>query len=108
VFGGRGAVERIPVTLTCGTAEENLANNRALAAALRLQGWLAPLVEHPDAHNWVSWRDSLHPHLAELMLRAATGGARTETGSSPTAPTAGRCSSSPPSGATATSGRTAG
>jgi enterochelin esterase-like enzyme len=72
VFGGRGAVERIPVTLTCGTAEENLANNRAVAAALRQQGWQAPLVEHPDAHNWVSWRDSLHPHLAELMLRAAT------------------------------------
>jgi enterochelin esterase-like enzyme len=71
VFGGRGAVERIPVTFTCGTAEENLANNRAVAAALRRHGWQAPLVEHPDAHNWISWRDSLHPHLAELMLRAA-------------------------------------
>jgi enterochelin esterase-like enzyme len=108
VFGGRGAVERIPVTFTCGTAEENLGNNRAVAAALRRQGWRAPLVEHPDAHNWISWRDSLHPHLAELMLRAAACGARTGTGSSPTARTAGRCSSSPPSGATVTSGRTAG
>jgi enterochelin esterase family protein len=72
VYGGRGAVERIPVTLTCGTAEENLANNRAVAAALQRRGWQAPLVEHPDAHNWISWRDSLHPYLAELMLRAAT------------------------------------
>jgi enterochelin esterase-like enzyme len=72
VFGARGAVERLPVTLTCGTAEENLANNRAVAAALQRQGWQAPLVEHPDAHNWTSWRDSLHPHLAELILRAAT------------------------------------
>jgi enterochelin esterase family protein len=71
VFGGRGDVERIPVTFTCGTAEENLGNNRAVATALRRHGWQAPLVEHPDAHNWISWRDSLHPHLAELMLRAA-------------------------------------
>ena len=71
VFGGRGEVERIPVTFTCGTAEENLGNNRAVAGALRRQGWPASLVEHADAHNWVSWRDSLHPHLAELVLRAA-------------------------------------
>jgi enterochelin esterase family protein len=71
VFGGRGDVERIPVTLTCGTAEENLGNNRAVAAALQRQGWPAVLVEHPDAHNWTSWRDSFHPHLAELFLRAA-------------------------------------
>jgi enterochelin esterase-like enzyme len=71
VFGGRGAIDRIPVTLTCGTGEENLGNNRAVADALRRQGWQATLVEHPDAHNWVSWRDSLHPHLAELLLRTA-------------------------------------
>lgn len=70
VFGGRAPGERIPVTLTCGTAEENLGNNRAVASALQRQGWQAPLVEHPDAHNWVSWRDSLYPHLAELLLRA--------------------------------------
>jgi enterochelin esterase-like enzyme len=71
VFGGRSEIEHVPVTLTCGTAEENLGNNRALAAALRAAGWQAPLVEHPDAHNWISWRDSLHPHLAQLLLRAA-------------------------------------
>jgi enterochelin esterase family protein len=70
VFGGRGDVDRIPVTFTCGTAEENLGNNRAIVAALQRQGWPATLVEHPDAHNWISWRDSLHPHLTELLLRA--------------------------------------
>jgi enterochelin esterase-like enzyme len=70
VVGGRAPTERIPVTLTCGTAEENLGNNRTMAIALQRQGWQAPLVEHRDAHNWVSWRDSLHPHLAELFLRA--------------------------------------
>jgi enterochelin esterase-like enzyme len=71
VFGGRGEIERVPVALTCGTGEENLGNNRAVAEALQRQAWQAALVEHPDAHNWVSWRDSLHPHLAELLLRSA-------------------------------------
>lgn len=60
----------IPVTLTCGTGEENLANNRALAEALRRQGYAVELVEHTDAHNWVSWRDVLEPHLARLVTRA--------------------------------------
>src|SRR6266480_6564386 len=66
---GRGP-EPIPVTLTCGTGEENLDNNRFLAIALDARGWDVRLVEHPDAHNWISWRDVLEPHLAELMLRA--------------------------------------
>ncbi len=66
---GRGP-EPIPVTLTCGTGEENLDNNRFLAMALDARGWDVRLVEHPDAHNWISWRDVLEPHLAELMLRA--------------------------------------
>jgi enterochelin esterase-like enzyme len=67
MLGGRGAPEGVPVTLTCGTAEENLANNRVVARALG-----APLVEHRDAHNWVSWRDVLQPHLTELLLTAWT------------------------------------
>ena len=45
-------------------------NNRFLAAAVAARGWEARLVEHRDAHNWISWRDALHPHLAELVLRA--------------------------------------
>jgi len=70
VVGGRSAAGRVPVTLTCGTAEENIGNNRVVAAALARQGWDVRLVEHRDAHNWISWRDVLHPHLAELMVRA--------------------------------------
>ena len=70
VAGSSTGPEPIPLTLTCGTAEENLDNNRFLAAALAARGWNAPLVEHRDAHNWISWRDVLHPHLAELVLRA--------------------------------------
>jgi enterochelin esterase family protein len=71
VSGGRATPDRIPVTITCGTGEENLGNNRFLASVLDRDGWPVKLVEHPDAHNWISWRDSLHPHLADLIARAA-------------------------------------
>lgn len=59
----------IPVTMTCGTAEENLFNNRATAAALRRQGYEVEFHEFRDAHNWVGWRDSLDPHLVDLFVR---------------------------------------
>jgi len=57
----------IPITMTCGTVEENLTNNRAVAAALRRQGHQATLHVNRDAHNYVAWRDCLHPHLTELL-----------------------------------------
>ncbi|MFO7572916.1 MAG: alpha/beta hydrolase-fold protein [Gaiellaceae bacterium] len=60
----------VPVTITCGTGEENLLNNRELAVALDRQGYPVELVEHRDAHNWVAWRDVLDPHLARLVARA--------------------------------------
>src|SRR6266536_152074 len=72
VHGRRGFAARVPTALTCGSAEENLDNNRALAAALQRRGWDVRTSWHRDAHNWISWRDSLHPHLAELLLRAWT------------------------------------
>lgn len=59
--------EPIPVTLTCGLAEENLANNRALTAALVAQGYDAHLVEVRDAHTWIGWRDAWDPWLADLL-----------------------------------------
>jgi enterochelin esterase family protein len=59
----------IPTVVTCGTAEENLANNRALAAALDRRGWPVTTFWSRDAHNWTSWRDALHPLLAELLVR---------------------------------------
>ena len=70
VVGGRGSPPPVPVTVTCGTGEENLDNNRVVVAALRRRGWDVTFVEHRDAHNWISWRDALHPYLAELLLRA--------------------------------------
>jgi enterochelin esterase-like enzyme len=67
---GGGHAEPLPVTVTCGTGEENLDNNRFLAAALGRRGFGVRLVEHADAHNWISWRDVLHPQLAELLSRS--------------------------------------
>jgi enterochelin esterase-like enzyme len=59
----------IPVTMTCGLGEENLGNNRAMRASLAGLGYPVDLVEHRDAHNWVSWRDVLEPHLTLLLER---------------------------------------
>lgn len=61
--------DQVPTVMTCGITEENLANNRALRDALVRQRYDVRLHEHPDVHNWVSWRDSLHPHLIELLNR---------------------------------------
>jgi enterochelin esterase family protein len=59
--------ETVPVTMTCGLAEENLANNRQMAATLKKQGYTARLVEVPDAHNYVGWRDAFDPALTDLL-----------------------------------------
>jgi enterochelin esterase-like enzyme len=67
VLAARGGTEPIPVTITCGTVEENLANNRAVAAALAEQGYDVRLRVNRDAHNWVAWRDTFDPHLLELL-----------------------------------------
>jgi enterochelin esterase-like enzyme len=58
-----------PVTMTCGIAEENLANNRLMAAALARQEFDVELHEVPDMHNYTGWRDALHPHLTRLLAR---------------------------------------
>ncbi|MDQ3577093.1 MAG: alpha/beta hydrolase-fold protein [Actinomycetota bacterium] len=57
----------IPVVLTCGAAEENLGNNRQMTGALLAQGYPARLVEVPDAHNFIAWRDALDPSLTGLL-----------------------------------------
>ncbi|MBA2298046.1 MAG: esterase family protein [Actinobacteria bacterium] len=60
----------IPVTLACGTIEDNFPANRAMFEALCRQGYDADFQEFRDGHNWVGWRDSLHPHLLRLIERA--------------------------------------
>ena len=59
----------VPVAMTCGAGEENLANNRVMRDALARQGYPAVLDEHPDAHTWICWRDTLDPHLVSLLQR---------------------------------------
>ena len=59
----------MPVAMTCGAEEENIDNNRLMAAALSEQGYAATLVEVPDLHNYTCWRDALHPHLTRLLAR---------------------------------------
>lgn len=59
----------IPITMTAGTAEENLHNNRAMRDALSAQGYAVEWHEQRDAHNWVSWRDTWDPHLVDLLCR---------------------------------------
>ncbi|MGH3045631.1 MAG: alpha/beta hydrolase [Gaiellaceae bacterium] len=69
VLTGDSGGAPIPVAMTCGTAEENLANNRAVAAALAAQGYDVSLDLVRDAHNWVAWRDAFEPHLRAFLRR---------------------------------------
>jgi enterochelin esterase-like enzyme len=59
----------VPVTMTCGTAEENLANNSALREALAAQSYDVTLELVRDAHNWIAWRDAFEPHLRGFLQR---------------------------------------
>jgi enterochelin esterase family protein len=60
----------VPATLTCGFAEENLANNQDMADALSRQGYPVTLAVGPGGHDWTNWRNCLEPHLSTLLSRA--------------------------------------
>jgi enterochelin esterase family protein len=64
---GLDADRSIPIALTCGTGEENRANNEALAAALVAQGHPAWLALVRDGHTWTCWRDGFDPNLPTLI-----------------------------------------
>ena len=57
----------VPVSMTCGKTEENVANNRLVLALLRSAGYPACLHEVADVHNYRAWRDAFDPCLAELV-----------------------------------------
>lgn len=63
------AASRPAVAMTCGSAEENVHNNRVMAARLDALGWEVSYAESPDVHNWTAWRDVLDPHLTALLQR---------------------------------------
>ncbi|HST26025.1 MAG TPA: alpha/beta hydrolase-fold protein [Gaiellaceae bacterium] len=67
-----GEPRPVPVAITCGSAEENRVNNRAVASVLSAQGYQVMLAEIADAHNWVCWRDGFDPNLPDLV-RAVAG-----------------------------------
>lgn len=67
VYAEQNFAHPVPIAMTCGTAEENLHNNRAAYGALRAQGYDVRLHENRDAHNWVAWRDALDPFLIEFL-----------------------------------------
>jgi enterochelin esterase-like enzyme len=58
-----------PVTLVCGSAEENHANNLAMRDQLARVGISTGWGEVRDAHTWTCWRDTLDPHLTDLLVR---------------------------------------
>jgi enterochelin esterase-like enzyme len=58
-----------PTTIVCGTAEENHANNLAMRDHLREVGVETGWGDIRDGHTWTCWRDTLDPHLTELLLR---------------------------------------
>lgn len=57
------------IALVCGTAEENLANNGLVLAALRRGGVPATWGTVRDGHNYTCWRDLFDPHLTDLLRR---------------------------------------
>jgi enterochelin esterase-like enzyme len=55
------------IGMTCGTGEENLANNRVMRDTLTRLGSDVALAEVPDAHTYTGWRDALDPHLVDVL-----------------------------------------
>jgi enterochelin esterase family protein len=58
-----------PVAITCGLAEENLANNRLMHTHLADLGAEVTWGEARQGHTWMCWRDTLDPHLGTLLDR---------------------------------------
>ncbi len=65
--GTRGSRPPLTVAMTCGALEENAANNRDMAAALRRSGHRVTLHEVRDLHSYTAWRDGLDPALTSLL-----------------------------------------
>ena len=61
----------VPTVMTCGTLEENLANNRIMARALAAQGYDVTLREVRDVHSYTAWRDAFDPWLTGLLREVA-------------------------------------
>ncbi len=71
VHAGGLPVGPVPVVMTCGAIEENVANNRVMLETFRSCGYPASLHELPDLHNYTAWRDAFDPNLTALLRRLA-------------------------------------
>jgi len=69
VLDMRHAEHPLVVGMSCGALEENVANNRDMAAALRRAGHDVTLREVADLHNYAAWRDALDPGLTDVLRR---------------------------------------
>jgi len=58
------------IGMTCGLAEENLANNQLMARRLAELGHQVSFDAVPDAHTYVGWRDAFDPYLVDLLTAA--------------------------------------
>ena len=71
VLRSEGHPRPVPTVMTCGTVEENLANNRIMARSLAAQGYDVTLREVRDGHSYTAWRDALDPWLTGLLREVA-------------------------------------
>jgi enterochelin esterase family protein len=69
VLQAKEAPSTPPSAVGFGTAEENAANNRQLAAKLAALGCPVTVGEVRDGHTFTCWRDLLDPHLTDLLRR---------------------------------------
>ncbi|MEV8378479.1 alpha/beta hydrolase-fold protein [Kribbella sp. NPDC056861] len=57
------------IAITAGTPEENVHNNRVMAAHLSQLELEVDFNETPDMHNFTAWRDVFDPCLTDLLNR---------------------------------------
>ena len=59
--------QRLRIAMTCGSLEENLADNKRMAQQLSALGHRVEFATVRDLHNYTAWRDSLDPTLTDLL-----------------------------------------
>ncbi|MFF1817167.1 alpha/beta hydrolase [Kribbella sp. NPDC058245] len=69
VLAATAAPSAPAVSMTAGATEENVHNNRVMAAHLAELGLPVEFDETPDMHNFTAWRDVLDPDLTGLLNR---------------------------------------
>ncbi|MFC9687853.1 alpha/beta hydrolase [Kribbella sp. NPDC056951] len=69
VLAATAAPSTPAVAMTAGATEENVHNNRVMAAQLAELGLAVEFDETPDMHNFTAWRDVLDPDLTGLLNR---------------------------------------